>query len=312
MDPLGPTTPDPLIPPSMNRTRFVAEASSNHGTDLARSLAFVDVAAELGCSAVKFQQFRIHELFAPEALRAAPHLLERVAWELPEGFNADLAARAREQGLAFSSTPFYLDAVGVLEPHVDFFKLASYQILWDDVLREVGRTGKPVVLATGMATLREVLRAVAVLRESGAREIEVLHCVSLYPTPAGEANLRAIDTLRSELGGPVGWSDHTVDPRVVRRAVTRFDASMVEFHLDLDGDGAEYAGGHCWLPDRIGPLIAELNGPARRTEEYTGADGDGVKEPRVLEAEERRWRTDPVDGLRPLVETRHGLEVSVA
>ena len=72
----------------MNQTRFVAEASSNHGADLERSLAFVDAAAGLGCSAVKFQQFRITELFAPEALQAAPQLVERIPWELPEGFTA--------------------------------------------------------------------------------------------------------------------------------------------------------------------------------------------------------------------------------
>ena len=94
-------------------TRFVAEVSSNHFHDglgaaehLERALAFVDAAAALGCSAVKFQQFRIDQLFAREALVAHPHLGERRRWELPESFNAPLAARARERGILYSSTPF--------------------------------------------------------------------------------------------------------------------------------------------------------------------------------------------------------------
>ena len=144
-------------------TRLVAEVSSNHHRDLERSLAFVEEAAACGAHAVKFQQFRIDELFAPEALAKHRVLRDRRAWELPESFNAELAACARAHGIAFSSTPFYLDAVGVLEPHVDFFKVASYQLLWTDLLQEVGLTGKPVVLATGMADLGEVERAVDAL-----------------------------------------------------------------------------------------------------------------------------------------------------
>ncbi len=90
----------------MNDARLVAEVSSNHHRDLGRSLAFVNAAADSGCHAVKFQQFRIRELFAPEALRFNPALLEREAWELPEDFNAEIAAHARDRGIAFSSTPF--------------------------------------------------------------------------------------------------------------------------------------------------------------------------------------------------------------
>jgi len=286
--------------------RFVAEVSSNHHADLGRCLAFVDAAAALGCDAVKFQQFRIEELFAPEALAAHPHLAERRAWELPEGFNADLAARARRSGIAFASTPFYLRAVEVLEPHVDFFKVASYQVLWTDLLREVGRTAKPVVLATGMATLDEVDAAVDALREGGCRDLTLLHCVSAYPTDAAEANLAAIDTLRRAFDVPVGWSDHTVSVDVVERAVACHGAAMVEFHFDLDGRGEEFGGGHCWLPARVGELFERLE-RGRRPRRGHPADGDGIKEPRACEAVERTWRTDPSDGLRPLVAVREQL-----
>jgi N-acetylneuraminate synthase len=288
--------------------RFVAEACSNHGGDLERCLAFVDAAADAGCAAVKFQQFRVRELFAPEALAAKPELLEREAWELPEVFNEPLAARARARGIAFASTPFYARAVDVLAPHVDFFKLASYQLLWSDMLAAVARTGKPVVLATGMATLDEVGEAVGTLRAAGCRDLTLLHCVSSYPTPPAEANLAAIETLRESFGTAVGWSDHTRDADVVERAVRRFGATMVEFHLDLEGRGAEYALGHCWLPGEIGPVVRGLERPlAGELARIHPADGDGRREPRPCEAVERTWRTDPADGLRPLQVVRAGL-----
>jgi N-acetylneuraminate synthase len=287
------------------KTRFVAEVCSNHQRDLGRALAFVDAAAEAGCAAVKFQQFRVRELFAPEALRAHPHLLERVAWELPEDFNAQLAARARARGIQYASTPFYRAAVDMLAPHVHFFKLASYQVLWHELLAAVARTEKPVVLATGMATLAEVRAAVECLRANGCRELTLLHCVSAYPTRLEDSNLAALETLRRTFDVPVGWSDHTHSPEVLERAVRRFGAAMIEFHLDLDGKGGEYAMGHCWLPGEIAWVVKNLErpGPAELRCSHP-ADGDGKKEPRASEAEERQWRTDPTDGLRPLLATR--------
>jgi len=290
---------------SLRKTRFVAEVSSNHHGDLERCLRFVDTAADCGCAAVKFQQFRICELFAPEALRHAPHLLEREAWELPEEFNAELSTRAHERGLQFASTPFYLDAVDVLAPHVDFFKVASYQLLWRELLECVARTEKPVVLATGMATLEELRSAVTTLRAGGCHDLTLLHCVSAYPTLPEDANLAAIDTLR-EFTTRVGWSDHTVSPRVVERAVRRFASDMIEFHLDLEGEGEEFGGGHCWLPHQIRAVIRGLDDYAS-VPNRLALDGKGKKEPQACELEEREWRTDPSDGLRPLLATRAAL-----
>ena len=91
----------------------------------------------------------------------------------------------------------------------------------------------------------------------------------------------------------MGWSDHTRKPSVIERAVHHWDASVVEFHLDLDGHGAEYASGHCWLPEEIAPVIARIR-------EATTADGSGFKGPQPSEADDREWRADPSDGMRPL------------
>ncbi len=272
---------------------FIAEVSSNHETDLDRCLAFVDAAAAAGCAAVKFQLFKIDKLFAPEILAQSERHRARRAWELPEAFLPEIAAHARGQGLAFACTPFDLAAVETLRPHVDFYKIASYELLWLDLVRAAAATGRPLVLSTGMATLDECRAAAQTARAAGCTDLTVLHCVSHYPAMAAEANLAAIATLREALGCAVGWSDHTTDPAVIQRAVHRWGAGAVECHIDLEGDGAEFASGHCWLPAELQRTIAEIG-------RATGADGSGAKGPVPAEAEEREWRADPADGLRPL------------
>jgi sialic acid synthase SpsE len=276
---------------------FIAEVSSNHGQDLDRSLAFIDAAAAAGCDAVKFQLFRIDELFAPEILERSEEHRRRKQWELPLEFLPELAQRCRDRSIQFGMTPFYLDAVAELEPYVDFYKVASYELLWDDLLAACATTGKPVILSTGMATLDEITHGVEVVRSSGGDYPTVLHCISAYPTPPEEANLAAIETIRNATGARIGWSDHTADPAVILRAIHRWGAEVIELHLDLDGTGEEFAPGHCWLPDQTASLISTVRAGI-------GADGNGVKEPVPSELPDRLWRTDPSDGLRPFKQVR--------
>ena len=281
-------------------TTFIAEVSSNHAQNLERCLQFIDCAADIGCSAVKFQLFRVETLFAPEALNTMENLRARKQWELPVEFIAPIAKRCHERNIQFCCTPFDLAAVEQLAPYVDILKIASYELLWDELLAACAKTGKPVILSTGMATMDEIAGAVAVLKQNNASQITLLHCTSAYPTPYQEANLAAIETIRTATGCPVGWSDHTVEPGVIHRAVHRWGAPVVEFHLDLDGQGAEFATGHCWLPAQIGEVITQIN-------HGIGADGDGHKAPTASELPDREWRADPSDGLRPLKETRRRL-----
>lgn len=281
----------------MGRPHFVAEVSSNHHRDLERCFKFIDTAALVGCDSVKFQLFRIDELFAPEILAQSARHRARKEWELPVEFLSPLAERCRQREILFSCTPFYLDAVEELLPYVDFYKIASYELLWDDLLRACAGTGKPVVLSTGMATMNEIARAVETLRKAGCRDLTLLHCVSGYPTPLDECNLACIRTLAESFGCPTGWSDHSVSPAVIHRAVHRWGAGMIEFHLDLEGEGEEFKTGHCWLPEQIGEVIAATAAGLR-------ADGDGEKIPTPAELPDREWRADPVDGLRPFKKVR--------
>ena len=281
----------------MERPLFIAEASSNHAQDLDRALAFVDAAADSGCDAVKFQLFKIDRMFAPEILAQSAKHRARKDWELPLTHLKPLSERCRERGIQFSCTPFYVEAVGELRPFVDFYKIASYELLVTPLLQACAETGKPIVLSTGMATLDEIAGAAATLKRAGARDVTILHCVSAYPTPVNEANLSAMQTLRDATAMKVGWSDHTRKPSVIERAVHRWGAAAIEFHLDLDGKGAEYASGHCWLPEEIAPVIARIR-------ESIHADGTGFKGPQPSELADREWRADPSDGMRPFRSVR--------
>src|ERR1700744_725386 len=145
---------------------FIAEASSNHGRDLTRALAFVDAAADAGCDAGKFQLFKIDRMFAPEILRQSPKHRARAEWELPLAHLAPLSERCSARKIQFSCTPFYLEAVAELAPYVDFYKVASYELLVDDLLRACAATGKPIVLSTGMSTMDEIVAATDTLKQA--------------------------------------------------------------------------------------------------------------------------------------------------
>lgn len=282
---------------------FIAEVSSNHHQELERCLAFIDCAADAGCDAVKFQLFRIEELFAPEILTVSETHRSRSDWELPVEFLPALKQRCSERGVLFSCTPFYLAAVDELAPYVDFFKIASYELLWNELLRACAQTGLQIVLSTGMATLDEIDQAVTCLREAGASQITLLHCVSAYPTPIDECNLAVLETYRQRYGVRAGWSDHTVSPAVINRAVHKWGAEVIEFHLDLDKQGPEFAAGHCWLPEQIAPVIASCRDGAL-------IDGSPDKSFVSAESDDRDWRADPSDGLRPLKSKRVNFENS--
>lgn len=276
-------------------TQFIAELGSNHNGDFARACQLIDLAAHIGCAAVKFQLYRPERLFCAEALVQNPGLREKPV--LPVEWVDPLIARAHANGLRIGVTPFDLGAVDVLaaRPQLDFVKVASYSLLHYDLLRAVSGLGKQVMVGTGMATEQELLTAASCLAD--APYVAWLHCVSKYPTSPTEANLSRIAQLRMffpRRASGFGWSDHTCSEAVLFRAAWRFNVDYIEAHLDLDGAGAEFGDGHCWLPGPLGKVIAALDDACDL--DYTiNSNAD---------APERLWRADPSDGLRPTVALR--------
>jgi sialic acid synthase SpsE len=276
---------------------FIAEISSNHDKDLHRCLAFVKSAKQAGFDAIKFQAFKINQLFAPEILSKSKMHSDREAWEFPLEFLPEITTACRNAGLQLGMTPFYLDAIEACAPYVDFFKIASYELTWPDLIAGCAATGKPLILSSGMASMDEVQAGIAVAKSAGAAQVEVLHCVSSYPADGGLLNLSAIETMREKLEVPIGWSDHSHLKEAIVAAVLRWGAKTVEMHFDIDGKGAEFGPGHCWLPDEAADAISMCK-------IALSMDGDGEKKPSSAELDERMWRADPSDGLRPFIAIR--------
>lgn len=276
---------------------YIAEVSSNHNCDIDRCLEFIDVAADIGCDAVKFQLFKIEELFAPEILAKSEEHRKRKEWELPLEFIPKLSKYTREKGLQFSCTPFYIKAVKELQPYVDFYKIASYELLWEQLIEECSKTNLPLILSTGMSNMKEITNAVDVATRFNCKNLSLLHCNSGYPTPINDCNLSAIKTMQDSFNCSVGWSDHSVNPVVISQAINEWGAEIIEFHLDIEGNGEEFKTGHCWLPYDIQKVI-------NATKNITKMNGSGKKEPSNSEIIDRDWRADPIDGLRPLKSIR--------
>lgn len=239
----------------------IAEIGLNHSGHVARALEMVDAAARAGASAVKLQTLQASALVASSC--PAPAHVEATslsdffrAFELDEAAHLALAARAREHGVAFISTPFSLESVDMLERvGVDAFKIASGDLTWDGLIQRVARTGRPMIMSTGMASLEEVAHALTVARTAGASHVALLHCVSSYPVPHGAENLRVIDTLARAFDTPVGLSDHGDDASAVPVAVA-LGASLYERHFMLEGDLEAIDGPVSSTPEQCAALVA--------------------------------------------------------
>jgi sialic acid synthase SpsE len=218
---------------------LIADVGSNFDGDLDVAKRYVAAAKEAGADAVKFQTIQKRKLIAPRT-RVQGQLVDNPAYaafgnlELPDEWHYELKRTADESGIEFISTPFYLEAVGLLEDvGVTRYKIASSDITFRPLLEAVGKTGKPVILSTGASYLSEVEQAVDVLKSSGAKDISLLHCVCSYPPKWSEMNLRAVPAMLGHFGIPVGISDHTPG-FVVPIAAVAMGATIVEKHVTFD------------------------------------------------------------------------------
>ena len=291
------------------RVLVVAEIGNNHEGDVAVARELVEAAADAGADAVKFQTFRVDAFVSPSDAER----YERMSrFQLSPDAFAELAELAHARSLAFLSTALDLDSVDALAPIVDAYKIASGDIDFFPLLEAVAAAGKPVVLSTGQSEPAEIERAVGVFGGS----VGVLHCVSSYPAPEAEVNLRAIGVLAGLLPGcTIGFSDHTVGLDAAPLAVA-CGARIVEKHFTLDRGYSEFRD-HALSADPAG--FRELVARIRTAEELLGVPEKAVqpseRDARVairrsvaaaralpaghrIAAADLIW-TRPADGLRP-------------
>jgi N,N'-diacetyllegionaminate synthase len=220
---------------------IVAEIGNNHEGSFELAAELVREAARCGVRAVKFQTVRAAHLVR----RAETDRFARLTrFELSQRQFAELSELARELGLLFISTPLSLGAAAFLEPMVDAYKVASGDNDFFPLLEKVAGTGKPVVVSTGVSDVSQVDATVRFLRgqwasRGTAGDLALLHCVSSYPTPPHEANLRSIPYLAERFGCTVGYSDHTLGTEIAALAVAA-GARIIEKHFTLDKHQSDF------------------------------------------------------------------------
>jgi N-acetylneuraminate synthase len=271
--PIGPDHPPYII----------AEMSGNHNGDLDRALALIDAAADAGADAVKLQTYTADTMtidhHGPGFDIASGLWKGRSLYELyeeahtPWDWHPALFARARARGITAFSTPFDPTAVDYLAGlGAPAFKIASFEVIDLPLIEQVARQGKPIIVSSGMATDAEIAEALATIRDHGNPPVILLHCVSGYPTPAADINLRRIPYLATRFAAIPGLSDHTLGTTVAVAAIA-LGATVIEKHFTL----ARSDGG----PDAAFSLepqeLAELVAGTRTAWEAMGTAAAGLK-----------------------------------
>lgn len=221
----------------------VAEMSGNHNGDISRAVRILDAAKQAGADAVKIQTYRPDTITIDH--HGAEFVVEGGLWNgrrlfelyeeahTPWEWHAPLFEHARRIGITIFSTPFDSTAVDLLEGlDAPAYKIASPELIDIPLIRRVARTGKPIVMSTGMATLEEIAEAVDAARGAGARDLVVLHCTAAYPAPPEEANLATIAEIAKRFDVVAGLSDHTLGVAVSIAAVA-MGAAFIEKHFTI-------------------------------------------------------------------------------
>lgn len=228
----------------MSKVKIIAEAGVNHNGDIIIAKKMIDFAKEAGADYIKFQTFIPENLVSKHAKKAEYQKITTVSDEsqlqmlrklmLSENEFIELSDYCEATSIGFISTPFDLESVDFLNSfNMDFWKVPSGEITNLPYLVEIAKTGKPIILSTGMSNLDEIDAALSVLHSNGAGKITLLHCNTQYPTPMEDVNLNAMLTLKDRYNCDVGYSDHTLGIEVPIAAVA-LGATVIEKHFTLD------------------------------------------------------------------------------
>ncbi len=268
-----------------DRCFIITEAGVNHNGKLSLAKKMVNEAKKAGADAVKFQTFKAEELATQKALTAdyqknnlggQKSQLEMLkGLELSENDFKELKKYCDQKKIIFLSTPHTEKAADFLETLVPAFKIASGDLTNIPFLKKIAKKGKPVILSTGMADLKEVEEVVEAIKRAGNKKIILLHCTTNYPTTFNEVNLRAMGTMGKKFKLPVGYSDHTKGIEVSLAAVA-MGARVIEKHFTINKNLPG--------PDHKASLEpTELKKMVEGIRNIEKAMGDGIKKPTASE-----------------------------
>lgn len=269
----------------MIHTIIIAEAGVNHNGSLELACKMVDAAKRAGADIIKFQTAKAENMISKFAQKAEYQKATTDADEsqldmvrrimLPYEEFLPLKTYCENVGIKFLTTPFDIESIHFVDALVDMWKIPSGEITNLPYLIEIAKTEKPVIMSTGMASLKEVRDAFNVLQKNGAGSISLLHCNTQYPTPYDNVNLNAMLTLKKEFGVAVGYSDHTLGIEVPIAAVG-MGAGIIEKHFTLDRnmEGPDHKAS--LEPDELKDMVDAIR-------HIELAKGDGIKEASVSE-----------------------------
>lgn len=225
---------------------IIAELSANHNGKIDKALEAIEVAAKCGVDAIKIQSYTAdtmtidcdkEDFQISGGLWDGYKLYDLYQWaQTPFEWHQQLFSKAKEVGITLFSTPFDETAVDLLETlEAPAYKLASFEITDLPLIKRIAKTGKPLIISTGMANFDEISEAVNTAKENGCEQLVVLHCISAYPAPVEQANLATITDISQKLDVISGLSDHTLGT-VVSVTSIALGASLIEKHFTLDRD----------------------------------------------------------------------------
>jgi N-acetylneuraminate synthase/N,N'-diacetyllegionaminate synthase len=255
---------------------IIGEAGINHNGKLELAKKLVDIAADAGCDAVKFQTYKSEGVVAHSA-ESADYVNENLgsnisqfdlikSYELKYEDFEELKKYCDNKGIIFLSTPHSFDAINFLDDLVTAYKFGSGDLTNIPALKHAAKKDKPIILGTGMSTIYEIKQAVNAIKSEGNDKIIALHCTTNYPCPIEEVNLNAMLTMKEELECLVGYSDHTLGIMIPILA-TAMGANVIEKHFTLDKNlpGPDHKAS--LDPDELKKMISEI----RETELVLGS-----------------------------------------
>jgi N-acetylneuraminate synthase/N,N'-diacetyllegionaminate synthase len=268
-----------------DKTFIIAEAGVNHNGSIKTAEKLISAARKAGASAVKFQTFKTQNLVSQAALNVGYQkktvgagkqfdMIKRL--ELDEAAHRHLQYYCKQEGILFLSTPFDEESADLLDAlKVPIFKLPSGEVTNIPFLKYVARKKRPIILSTGMSTLKEVEIAVKAIKSIPRVALSLLHCVTEYPAPFAELNLRAIQTMQKKFALPVGFSDHS-DGILMPCIAVSLGAKIIEKHLTLDRNmkGPDHKAS--LEPDAFAKMVLSIR-------QVESALGNGIKVPAPCE-----------------------------
>ena len=226
---------------------IIAEMSANHNGDIENAYKILEMAKLCGASAIKMQTYRPDTITidsdGPEFMIKSGLWKGQTLYDLYESaytpweWHKPLFDYAQKLNITIFSSPFDNTAVDLLEDlNTPAYKIASFEAVDLPLIKYVAQTGKPMIISTGMADAEEIQEAIEAAREGGCKELAILHCVSGYPAPAGDYNLKTLFDMQKKFGLVTGLSDHTIDNTTAIASIA-LGASIIEKHITLDRNG---------------------------------------------------------------------------